>query len=876
MTAIVKRLSAALALLVMMIGAGTAGRAAPLDYFLEADTTYESAIPTPESVLGHELGSQPVRHDLMVRYIRALGKASDRLSVETIGYSHENRPILFITVTSPDNRARLDTIRANHLKRTDPASADQASDDLPVVTWLNYGVHGAEASGMDAAIPTLYHLAAAQGERITATLDNSVILITAIFNPDGHARRAAWVTSRMSKITATDPADEVHNARWPGGRTNHYWFDLNRQWLLQTQPESRAWLSAWHKWKPHVSADFHEMGPNSTYYFHPGVPARKYPLIPDQGRKLLHDMADFHADALDAADRLYFSEEGFDNFYIGKGSTYPQVNGGLGILFEAGGQMGIARDSDQGLKTYADNVRKHYLTSLSTIRGAASMRQRLHAYQAAFFQKAAEQAGDDKIRGVAFRAPENPTRLARFIDLMGRHGVRVHRLSEPVKTDDGRRFEAGSYVIPYDQPQYLMAKAVTMRITDFPENIFYDVSGWTLPLAYNLDHGMVRERLKGKLGEVASADMLANPTRSVAAPKPTPYAYVMSWDDDLAPRALVRLHRADIHVRMALRQIMVETEAGAVRLDRGALIVPLEDQTVTPDRLHEVIATIAETDGIRVHAVVSGRTRQPGGDLGGRNSVADLKPIKPLLVVGDGVSPYDAGEVWHALDVRLGHPLVKVGADRLDEVRWADYTHLIVVGGRGLSFGEDVTRRIRDWMHDGGTVVAHSEGAEWALEHLTDDDEGSDDGGSNGANGTAPRLAYEDKAVRDAEHVIGGAVFDSRVDITHPIGFGLVRGRVATNRNSTFTLPVPDDPYARVAVYGDEPLTSGYASDERLSRIAGTPAVTAQRKGRGSLILFADNPLFRATYFGSQRMFFNALFFSKAFSGAYGTLYGAH
>ncbi|GHF17143.1 peptidase M14 [Kordiimonas sediminis] len=831
-----------------------------LDYYMVDGVTYNNAITKPADILGHDIGDQPSRHDLMVRFIETVAAQSDRMTIETIGYSHENRPILTLIVTHPDNHARIDEIRAAHLKRTSAATAAEASDDLPVITWLNYGVHGAEASGMEAAIPTVYHLAAAQGAEIEEDLKNSVVVLTAVFNPDGHSRRANWITSYGSDVVITDPDHEMHNHRWPGGRTNHYWFDLNRQWLLQSQPESRAWLTQWHKWKPEVTVDYHEMGRNATYYFHPGVPTRKYPLIPSKGRELLYELAGYHSEWLDSEKQLYFTEEGYDNFYVGKGSTYPQVNGGLGVLFEAGAQMGIAAESDQGVKTYARNIRDHFRTSLTSIAGAADMREKLHAYQRDFFLSAQDLAKEDKVKGYVFRAPEDPERMNMFLDLLKRHHIDTYRVKGSIKAD-GKTYGDESYIVPLAQDQYRMAKSMFNKITEFPDRVFYDVSGWTLPAAYGLDFAEVTGSVSAKLGDAAEI------TRVASVPERAPYAYVFRWSDYYAPRALNRLLQAGIMARVAIEPMEVATTNGVVKLDRGGIIVSQDRQTVSNDDIYDVIKTIAAEDGITVHAATSGRTLTPGTDLGGRNNVRDLKAPHVLLVTGPGVAVSDAGEVWHLLDHKMKVPVSLVRKERLSSLKdMGRYTHIVLVGGYNLNLDKSFTADLKDWVKDGGTIIGHRQGAQWIAQNVVGvkKDDKKDD------SSKPVRLTYADKGQNDARHVVGGAVFASNLDITHPMGFGYVRDEVYTHRNTTLTLPVPKDPYAQVAVYGEAPLVSGYVSDKRLGEIKGTPMMTAERLGRGSVILFADNPAFRSTYIGAEKMFMNAIFMSKVFLKARG------
>ena len=835
----------------------SAANAEKLEYYLVDGVTYNQAVVKPDDFLGHTVGDQPIRHDRMVSYLESVARASNRMKVETIGYSHEGRPILFITVSSPENLARLDRIRQAHLAQIKGAPKDTS---MPVITWINYGVHGAEASGMDAVVPTLYHLAAAEGGDIEATLDNSVILITAVFNPDGHARRASWVTSYGSKVVATDPAHDIHSTIWPGARTNHYWFDLNRQWLLQTQPESRAWLSQWHKWKPHVSADMHEMGADSTYYFHPGVPTRKYPLIPSEGRTLLEKISQYHTRYFDDEQKLYFAEEGFDNFYIGKGSTYPQVNGGLGILFEAGGQMGIAKDSNHGVKTYSNNIRNHMRTSLTTIEGAVALREDLADYQHRYFQSASELAANDPIKGYIFTAPEDPVRLYYFTDLLARHNVDFHTITDPTKIN-GKTYPVGSFYVSLNQRQYRMAKALFNRITEFPDKVFYDVSGWTLPLAYGLQYDGVSNRSIDQ--RLAKGQPAIPSLPSIIQPDRAPYAYVFSSSSYYAPRALNCILNAGLRARVLLEPVTVETTRGNVKLNRGAIVVPFERQTADVDAIHKIISTIAEKDRIAVHAVTSGRSLEPGRDLGARLTARDLFAPKPLMIVGQGVSSYDAGEVWHQLDLRMKIGLTITRKERLGAINWSEYTHLIIVGGEA-PFTEAQTSSIRKWVNSGGVVVASRQGALWAAEKLL-----------GYAKQTPPqpeleRRSYAVKNQKDAEHIIGGAIFESDLDLAHPLAFGYVRKALASHRNTTIQLPLPKDPYAQVAVYSEKPLLSGYASPERQAQLANTPAIVAERMGRGSVVLFADNPNFRATFLGTEKLFLNALFFATAFDQARG------
>lgn len=826
--------------------------AEPIEYFHVDGVTYDEGVPAPEDAFGYEIGEQPVRVGDMIAYLRDLAEDSDRISVETIGYSHQRRPILFFTVTSPENHARIDEIRDAHLARL---NGEATADAAPMVLWINFGVHGAEASGMDAAIPLLYHFAAGDGAPVDAMLNDSVMLFTVVFNPDGHARRVDHVETFWSRADNTDPADIIHNM-WIEARTNHYWFDLNRQWLLLTQPESQAWIAKWHEWKPMVSADYHEMGSATPYYFHPGEENRRNPLIPERARELTYQIAERHAEFLDSEARLYTTEERFDNFYIGKGSTYPQINGSLGILFEAGAARGGAIQTERGLVTHADNVRTQFRTALTTIQGSLDLRSEITDYQRQYFVDAARDAARDSRRNYVFTADGDPERAARFVRLLRMHDIEVYRAASDINAD-GRTFAAGdSYVVPLAQRQYRMIQGIFDRVTEFEENIFYDVSGWTLPLAYDLDYATVSNARLG--AEPVLADGAPEPA---ARPDRASYGYVLEWSHTYAPRALNRILAADLMARAAREEFTVVTTRGEVALGRGAIFVPLARQEVSDDEIFALMETIAQEDGVPVHAATSGLTPTTGRDLGATNVFSALEQPRVVLAFDGGLSRYDSGEMWWTLDYRHDMAVTLVEKDDLGDLDWSEYTHLILVGGNA-ALPDDVRDEVQRWIRrEGGTLIATRQAARWAQGAFFDSEEnGSED--DNG-DGTPERVDFAEMALRDAEHVIGGAIFEADLDTSHPLGFGYADRELPVHRNVSFTLDRPEgDPYAVPVQYTEDPLLTGYASERRQEEIAGTPSIVTQRQGRGAIVLMADNPVFRGTYPGTERLLMNAIFFA--------------
>ncbi len=847
-------------LIVALLGTAAATSQAQLqreDPFYDDTISYDPDIPRPEIILGHPLGHRIARNDMLVQYLRAIADMSPRLEAETMAYTHEGRPILALTITSPANHARIDEIKAAHVALSDSSSEQEVAPDMPVITWLNYGVHGAEVSSTDASMAVAYHLAAAQGAEIEATLEQSVIILIAVFNPDGNSRMSAWNHMHGANVPVSDPAHRLHNTFWPGGRGNHYWFDLNRQWLLVQHPEPRGWVAKFHEWKPNITVDYHEMGQNSTYYFHPGAPERTFPYIPEQSIELLERVSIRARSWLDSEQRLYFNEENYDNYYIGKGSTYPHMHASMGMLFEQASSEGLL-DTPHGVLSFRDNIRTQYRTSLEMIRAGIEMRGDLLQFQRDFSRESMELADDDNIKAYVFSAPGDQARAYHAIDILNRHQIQVNRLGEDIEVDDLEFRAQDSYLVLTEQSQYRMIKGLFERITTFDDNTFYAVSAWTLPLAFDFDYATLRNRDLG--GDVVGEEVSAV-FPSAQEPAQANYAYLFSWSNYYAPRALYRLLEAGVRPKFAQRPIALNTMRGLAVLDRGAILVPLGWQggNLSDEEIFELLRTIAREDGIDIHGVNSGHTLGVGMDLGSPNFASIPQP-RVLLLVGEGTSPYDAGEVWHLLDKRMHMPVHLFDKHRLPELDLDDYTHLVLVGGSHDDLASD---QINRWVLGGGTLIGIRQGASWVHRNILYHEEGMpiEEGGDD----LGARYDYADKQDLEAEAIIGGAIFTGDLDTSHPIGYGVPNREIASLRNTLIAFDPPENPWATVIEIAENGVLSGYASAENQDRLAGKASLIAERHGRGSVILFADNPNFRAYFFGTNKLFMNSLFFSSGF-----------
>lgn len=872
-----KPFSFALSILVAVLaGPSSAETASPpeLSYYLPEAAAYDPDVPEPASVLGWEVGAWHVRHDQLVAYMRLLAERSDRVRIEVTGKTHEERPLLLATISSPANLARIDEIRAAHLALADPSAAKPDTSSMPVVVYLGYSIHGNEASGSNAALLVAYHLAAARGGEVEEWLDDAVVLLDPSLNPDGLSRFAQWANMHRGRVLVADPNHREHDEGWPSGRTNHYWFDLNRDWLPLVHPESRARLASFHRWKPNVLIDAHEMGTDSTFFFQPGIPVRQNPLTPAKNLELTRKIARYHAEALDAIGSLYFTEEVFDDFYYGKGSSYPDVNGTVGILFEQGSARGHVQESDNGDLTLPFAIRNHLTASLSTLRASLAHRRELLDYQADFYRGALETARGDALRAYVFGDPHDPVRTRLFRELLDRHRIVVHALARPVESG-GTRFEPGrAFVVPLAQAQYFLIRALFEKRVSFADSTFYDVSTWTLPLAYDLpyaelDRGAFSEDLVGEAVEPSAA-----PAGRFERPDGPVVAYAFPWSSYFAPRTLHRLLEAEVRCRAATRPFRAVTPEGERDFGYGTIVVPLGIQETDRDAVEAILEEGARRDGIEVFAVSTGLTPE-GVDIGSP-SLRPLDLPEVALLAGGGSSAYEVGEMWHLVDQRFEMPITLIDRERFGRADLDEYTHLVLVDGDYGDLPEDAARRLRGWIRGGGVLLATKRAARWA-DRLGREEDGSDDGSERGPQGSRDRAAEDDETDREDEserlpyaearqrreaEMIGGAIFEVELDVTHPLAYGYERPELAVFRDSTIVLEPEENPYVTVAQYSDSPLVSGYVSGDNLAKIAGSPAVVGERMGRGIVVRMVDDPAFRGFWHGTDRLVMNALFFA--------------
>lgn len=825
-----------------------------LSYYLPAGS-YNPDIPTPDAVLGYHPGEWHVSHDQLLYYVREVAKVSDRMILDEIGRTYEGRPLVQLTISSPSNLARIDEIKSEHLQLTDPsASGSLNTDEMPIVMWMGYSIHGNEASGSNASLVTIYYLAAVLGEEIDNVLENSVIILDPSYNPDGLQRFSTWVNMHRSHVINPDPNDREYDEVWPGGRTNHYWFDLNRDWLPLAHPESRGRIARFHEWKPNILTDHHEMGTNSTFFFQPGIPSGKFPWTPDKNVELTKKMAKFHGEYLDKIGSLYYSEESYDDFYIGKGSTYPDVNGGVGILFEQASARGHAQENDFGILTFPMAVRNHFTTSLSTIASGIAHRKEFLDYQREFYRSAGNLAGSDPVKAYVFGSEKDAIKNYEMLKLLTQHKIQVYELKNGV-SKNGKRFNPGQgYVVPLNQPQYRLVKGIFETRTTFNDSLFYDISTWTMPLAFNMNYAELGSK---EFSSSLQGELVNNPTQPGASfiGEKGAYAYAIEPYGYYAFRAINRLLSKKVVVQI-LNEVISD---GKRTYPRGTMLIPVGVQENRRALIEATIDQIVKEDAVNVYALTTGMTAS-GVDLGSRSNSTIREPKVAVLVEG-GVSSYEAGEVWHLLDQRYKMKVTLLPIDRLSS-DLSRYNRIIIPNGYLGGLRDAQKENLKDWISDGGLVIAWKNGGKW----LSDNEITKVSYAKSDRKPEEKYLPYEDLEENSGAQVTGGAIFEASVDLSHPLAYGLEYDRIPLFRNHNLMMEKSKNAYANPLVYTANPLLSGYVSEENLDRFKNSPAVTVSNVGRGKVITLTDNPNFRAFWFGTNKIFMNALFFGTAIS----------
>jgi hypothetical protein len=824
-----------------------------------AGINYDLSIPKPEDVIGHKIGDRHTRTSQIVDYYESIASVSDRVDLDDHARSHEGRRLIHAIVTHPDNHKNLENIRIENVKISDMPNQmkNKNLDKMPLVAYLGFSIHGDEASGAEAAVLLLHHLAAGQGDEIDQILRNTIIIIDPMFNPDGRDRFANWANGNRGIVPTTDTQDREHNQPWPRGRTNHYLFDLNRDWMPVTQPESQGRVKLFHHWRPQFLLDAHEMGGNSTFFFQPGIKSRTNPNTPKEGVELTYKIAPFFAKRLDDIQSMYYSEQSYDDFYYGKGSTYGDIHGSVGILFEQGSSRALETESNQGKLTYAFTVRNQYMATLGAIDGLVALRKEFLRYQRDFYATSSAVATKNKIKGYLINLKENRTRVQMLVKTLQSHRVDAYTLKKPI-TVKGKRFNKGeAVIIPTNQPQTRFIAGVMEKVTAFEDSLFYDVSAWTLPLAFGVDYYEVKQKPDAFLGAKLKAMNLDG--GELVGGKATS-AYLMPWNRYFNPKSLYSILDRGILPRITTAPFSAEVAGKSMQFKRGTIVIPVvqrdADATITAAELHRLMEKLVSEDHVQIYATNSSSTPS-GPDLGGAFQGVLKKPHVALLS-GAGTSAYGSGEIWHLIDNRMNIPVSRLNAENLNRNKLSKYNTIIFPDGNYSKLDSTDVNHLKEWVSSGGTLISVQSGSKWIVDNNVIDEELVEN------QKLALDIPYDQVRLVTGAQRIGGAIFNINIDNTHPLGYGYRNKHPVFRRGYTF-FKLSESAAANVGRYTNKPLLSGYVSEEKLAGIKDTASIIAKKQGSGHVVMFADNPAFRAFWYGTNGLLLNAIFFGHIF-----------
>jgi hypothetical protein len=837
----------------------------------DVNLEYDASITSPADYLGYEPGEEYSLHSDVVNYFRNLAEQSGRVTIHTYGETYEGRELIIALITSEENQSNIDEIRRNNLRLASPDELGEEAvaelvENQPAVVWLSYNVHGNEASSSEAAMQTAYRLAAGLDSETVRMREETVTIIDPMLNPDGRDRYVFWYKSAKSHILNTDAADYEHDEPWPGGRTNHYWFDLNRDWMWLVHPESQGRIAEYQKWLPQVHLDLHEQGFNNNYFTMPGTTPRNQEL-PDA----YESWADvFGRGTIEEFDRhriSYATREAFDFFYPGYGSSYPSLLGSIGMLAEQGGHSrgGRAVETDDGyVLTLRQRIFDHYVNSIATVRTAMENRGELLGYFSNSFS-----ADSRKGEVEAFILPDDPNGYTYdLIDILLKHGVEVERAADDFTvrnaynyrtgTASSRAFSEGDFVVRTDQPRHILINTLMKRNLAIDDSVMYDMSTWSAPLAYNLDAAWTERNVDVDLERVTE---LPSVPAGVENPDAR-YAFVIDWNQRHAPKALARFWDAGYRVRSAMETFRLNGRT----FSRGSLIVLAGRNYGKLDSMREDMARIADEASVEIVGLETGRMDE-GMDLASRDSEVIEKPDVALLV-DSPFNSYTAGQLWFLFDRWTEFGISRLRSDALDNIDLNEYDVLLIPGSRGsLSSVIDSTmqERLKAWVRSGGTIVATEGSAAFFTENgsgFTDVKMIEEEKEEEHIAGIDPAAYTRYEARRDSSGLrrIPGSGLAASLDDSHPLAFGI--GSEVTSLKFSDDALVPTTDWQVAGYYhrdAGQLLVSGYASQENLEKLAGHAFAGVREMGSGKIVFLLDNTQYRMFWVGPARMVQNAV-----------------
>lgn len=832
--------------------------------FAATAASAQQAVPTPDEFLGYKLGEHFTAYDRILDYFNELARRSPLITVQKFGETYEGRPLVIATITSAKNRARLEEIRRNvvslsaNADTVDAGHADQIAASTPAVVWLAFGVHGNEASSSEASMQIAGRLL--RDPQYASMLDNLVVVIDPLQNPDGRERYVQWY--KRTRGAEPDPNSDAfeHAEPWPRGRYNHYLVDMNRDWAWLSQRETQAREAMYQQWFPQVVIDFHEMGYRQSYFFPPVAKPVNVNFLPEV-QKWFETFGRANADAFTQKGWPFFVSEDFDFFYPGYGDSWPSLHGAVGMTYEVAGQAGVQIRRDDGtLLTLADRIARHTTTGLATVRTAAANREGLLKYT-----YAANRARVDNGRNVYLLAPSSPN-VSYIAGLLRAQGVRVQQLTSPLSlrvtrmdtgAADNHSFPAGTVVVSTRQPFGALAEALLERNAEIPKAFleqqqeratidepdqFYDITAWSLPLATNVEGYVAPAPLSAPLADYTPPAV--RPFQSAS------YGYIV---DALEPH-FYNLAGLLLKDDVKFSVFDEEIDAGDHHYARGSIIVLKGNNAADIDR---VLADASQSTQTTIVPVESGWV---GGMTLGSQHLRFVKQPHIAVVGGPSTDASSYGMLWHTLDIDVPVPHTNINFDSIGRIDLNRYGVLVLPRGR-YHLGKNDIEKLQVWLRGGGTIVAVGNAS--AL--LRDKDLEI----SRLKMWEAPKKKDDDKTPpRDQlynEPRVPGAAMRTTMNERSYLTFGLPRSPAVLIEGTTAYFPVAHKIDNIVTIAGKDPLISGVAFPESLERLEGSAYVVNEPYGRGNVITFAGEPHYRMFWRATLPLFLNAVIYSPSF-----------
>ncbi len=801
-------------------------------------------LQTPDAFLGYELGTKFSRNHQVVDYFKYVASQfPNQVKLEQYGQTNEGRPLIVAFLSSEENIKNLETIRQNNLKNAGILEGNPTSNDIAIV-WLSYNVHGNEASSTEVSMKTIYTLLTEKQD----WLKNTLVIIDPCINPDGRDRYANWFNETSSTPYDNDQQASEHNEPWPGGRPNHYLFDLNRDWVWTTQVESASRIKLYNKWMPQIHVDFHEQGINNPYYFAPAAEPF-HEIITDWQRDFQTQIGKNNAKYFDAKGWLFFTRERFDLFYPSYGDTYPTYMGAIGMTYEQAGhgRGGLGIITDEGTElTLKDRIAHHTTTGLSTVEMASKNAVKLNEEFHKFFNTSGLKYKSYVLKG-------NADNIKAVTKLLDKHEIKYgfassgkvtgHQYS--TATQGSINTSSNDLVVSVNQPKGKMVKVLFEPDGKLTDSLTYDITAWSVPYAYGLE-------------AVASTSLVRTDvvgiTPMMNVKSATSTAYMMNWNSLKDAEFLADLLKQGIKVRFTEKPLTTHGKS----YNRGALIITRGDNK-TIENFDDKLISTANTYGRKLDPVASGFSTS-GPDFGS----PDIKLVhapKVAILSGDATSPYNYGEIWQFFEQQLHYPLTSLNTEHFEYINLSKYNVLIMPSGNYREMlNESGMKKLQDWVKSGGKVIA----IDRALNTFADKEgfalkrnKADEDKDKNKPDNLIP---YADRERDNAKNMITGAIFKSKVDNTHPMAFGYPQNYFTLKLGSS-TYKLLDSGY-NLAYLEDNPKNvSGFAGSEALKTMGKTLLFGEERMGSGSLIYMVDNTLFRSFWENGKLFLVNAVFF---------------